>query len=200
MLVMRNTGRWNPRYCFLAPLPRAYTCFRSYQNYLQLSRSHLDTLLEDTSSTLSLLGSLSDSFKAVQAQTTTFRKQCEGLLQEQERMTDLATELEKNLKYYAFLEPATRRLNAPGAGSFVRSKEFSDLLGRLDECLDYMTAHVRLLLFLQCGLSNFIDISSRSPYLPLPVSLAADKGVDVNPGSLCWRLARDCVGCDTTHC
>lgn len=58
-------------------------------------------------------------------------------------MTDLVADLEKNLKYYTFLEPATRRLNAPGAGNFVRSKEFSEMLSRLDDCLDYMTSHVR---------------------------------------------------------
>lgn len=63
-------------------------------------------------------------------------------------MTDLVTELEKNLKYYTYLEPATRRLNAPGAGSFVRSKEFSEMLLRLDDCIDYMTAHVCLELIL----------------------------------------------------
>lgn len=59
-------------------------------------------------------------------------------------MTDLANELEKNLKFYTYLEPATRRLNAPGAGSFVRSKEFSEMLSRIDDCLDYLTAHVSL--------------------------------------------------------
>lgn len=119
-----------------------YCYFRSYGNQLELSKSHLDSLLEDTSSTLNLLTSLSDSFKTVQTQTTTFQKQCEGLLQEQKRMTDIVTELENNLKYYTYLEPATRRLNAPGAGNFVRSKEFSEMLSRLDDCLDYMTAHV----------------------------------------------------------
>ena len=57
-------------------------------------------------------------------------------------MTDLAVNINQNLKFYAFLEPVTRRLNAPGAGKFVRSKEFSEMLSRLDDCLEYMTAHV----------------------------------------------------------
>lgn len=116
--------------------------FRSYQNQLDLSKSHIDILLRNTSSALNLLSSLSDSFKMVEAQTSTFQKQCEGLLQEQKRMTDLAVNINQNLKYYAFLEPVTRRLNAPGAGKFVRSKEFSEMLSRLDDCLEYMTTHV----------------------------------------------------------
>lgn len=60
-------------------------------------------------------------------------------------MTGLADALGENLKYYNYLEPVTRRLNAPGAGSFVRSKEFSEMLSRLDECLSYMAAHVSTL-------------------------------------------------------
>ncbi|KAL9045711.1 MAG: hypothetical protein Q9206_007244, partial [Seirophora lacunosa] len=122
---------------------REYT---DYQKQLELSSAHLDALLSDTTETLNLLSSLSNSFKAVEAQTTTFQMQCEGLIQEQKRLTQLADGINHNLKYYSFLEPVTRRLNAPGAGSFVRGEEFSSMLARLDECLEYMAAHVRVIL------------------------------------------------------
>ena len=115
---------------------------RNYQKQLELSQSHLDTLLSDTSSTLDLLTSLTNSFKEVEVQTTIFQKQCAGLQDEQARITRLADNLDHNLKYYNYLEPVTRRLNAPGAGNFVRSKEFSEMLARLDECLEYMAVHV----------------------------------------------------------
>ena len=120
----------------------AKNIYRDYQKQLELSQSHLDTLLSDTSSTLDLLDSLTNSFKEVEAQTTSFQKQCAGLQAEQARITGLADNLDDNLKYYNYLEPVTRRLNAPGAGNFVRSKEFSEMLARLDECLEYMAAHV----------------------------------------------------------
>ncbi|KAL9577266.1 MAG: hypothetical protein Q9203_007527, partial [Teloschistes exilis] len=115
--------------------------YTDYQRQLDLASSHLDTLLSDTNNTLNLLSSLSDSFKAVEAQTTTFQKQCEGLTQEQKRLASLTDGINQNLKYYGFLEPVTRRLNAPTAGSMVRSQEFSAMLARLDECLEYMAAH-----------------------------------------------------------
>lgn len=67
-------------------------------------------------------------------------------------MTELADGLEKNLKYYDFLEPVTRRLNAPGAGNFVRSEKFSEMLSRLDSCLDYMASHVCSLYHSPCKL------------------------------------------------
>lgn len=119
---------------------------RSCLHELEASKSHLDTLLADTSSTLELLSSLSESFKAVELQTSTFQKQCEGLLSAQKRNSELADDIRDNLQYYDFLDPASRKLNAPGAGRAVRTKEFSDMLRRLDECLDYMEAHVRVIL------------------------------------------------------
>ena len=128
--------------------------YREYQKQLVISENHLDGLLSDATSTLELLDTLSKSFKAVESQTTTFQGQCEGLLQEQRRMQGLADELDYNLKYYGFLEPATRRLNAPGAGSFVRSKDFSDMLARIDDCLEYMSAHVGLIPLDELGLDS----------------------------------------------
>ena len=125
---------------------RAEDVYRNYKKQLELSQSHLDTLLLDTSSTLDLLASLTGSFKEVEAQTTIFQRHCAGLLDEQARITRLADSLDDNLKYYNYLEPVTRRLNAPGAGNYVRSKEFSEMLARLDECLEYMAAHVSFLL------------------------------------------------------
>lgn len=115
--------------------------FRLYQNQLHMTRSHLDNIITDTSSTLDILSSLSESFKAVEAQTTAFRTQCEGLINDQTRITKLADDMEKNLRYYVYLEPTTKRLNAPGAGKMVRGKEFSGMMANLDSCLEYMQAH-----------------------------------------------------------
>ncbi|KAL4897046.1 Sec34-domain-containing protein [Aspergillus ambiguus] len=122
-------------------LETSYDEYQACLHELQMSKSHLDTLLSDTSSTLDLLTSLSQDFKAVELQTSNFQKQCEGLLTAQRRDSELATGIEENLQYYDFLDPASRRLNAPGAGNTVRSQEFSDMLRRLDECLDYMETH-----------------------------------------------------------
>lgn len=91
---------------------------------------------------LDLLSSLSESFKAVEAQTSYFRSRCEGLASEQTRITRLAENVSENYQFYALLEPITRRLNAPGAGNLVRRKEFPEMLSNLDRCLDYMQAHV----------------------------------------------------------
>lgn len=114
---------------------------RLYEEQLQMSQDHLESLLASTASTLDLLSSLSESFKAVEAQTTAFQAQCESLMSEQKRITKLADDMDQNVQYYTYLEPITRRLNAPGAGKLVRSKEFPDMLANLDNCLAYMEAH-----------------------------------------------------------
>ena len=115
---------------------------RAYQDQLELSESYLESLSSTTSTTIDVLSSLSRSFRTVEAQTTAFQQQCQDLVAEQRRVTRLVEEIGENLQYYNYLEPITRRLNAPGAGNFVRGKEFSDMLARLDECLEYMGAHM----------------------------------------------------------
>ncbi|KAI5301534.1 Golgi transport complex subunit 3 [Ascosphaera pollenicola] len=122
-------------------LEASFDEYQSYLDELEASKSHLDAVLGDTTNTLDLLSSLTRSFQAVEEQTLAFQKQCEGYLKAQEKGTILADNIRDNLRYYDFLEPASRRLNAPGAGNTVRSKEFSDMLAHLDECLDYMQTH-----------------------------------------------------------
>ncbi|KAI5294516.1 Golgi transport complex subunit 3 [Ascosphaera acerosa] len=114
---------------------------QSYLDELQASTSYLDAVLSDTTDILGLLSSLRRSFEDVDEQTQAFKKQCETYLSAQARSSALADDIHDNLRYYDFLEPASKRLNAPGAGGTVRSKEFSDMLARIDECLEYMQAH-----------------------------------------------------------
>lgn len=136
-----------------------------------MSKSHLDTLLADTSSTLDLLSTLCESFKVVEAQTSGFRKQCEGLLSTRKHSLDLADNIRDNLQYYDFLDPASRRLNAPSAGSTVRGKEFSDMLRRLDECLDYMEAHVRPWMYVGIFIGKLLITYSLSKRKPNSIAL-----------------------------
>lgn len=120
-------------------------CHRLYRDQLELSERHLDNLLDDTTAALDLLASLSGSFKAVDSQTTAFQAQCEDLLSEQKRVRELADEVGLNLQYYAYLEPLTRRLNAPGSGRIVKSDDFTDMLLNLNTCIAFMEEHVSLI-------------------------------------------------------
>ncbi|KAK2857294.1 hypothetical protein FQN49_004847 [Arthroderma sp. PD_2] len=122
-------------------LEASYEKYQSCLDDLESSTCHLDSLLQDTSQTLELLSSLSKSFEAVEDRTSAFQKQCEGLLSARNKSSKLADGILENLAHYDYIDPISRRLNAPGASNSVRSKDFSAMLRRLDECLDYMHAH-----------------------------------------------------------
>ncbi|PSR90902.1 Sec34-like family protein [Coniella lustricola] len=109
-----------------------------YGDQLALTERHLDTLIEDTNSALKLLASLSESFRGVEEQTSTFQSQCEGLLSEQTRLEKLADEVGTELHYYAYIDNVTRRLNGPGAGRQIEDESFGETLNNLDACIAFM--------------------------------------------------------------
>src|SRR6478735_959900 len=116
----------------------ALTDTRLYRDQLTVTERHLDGLIEDANATLKLLTSLSNSFGSVEAQTSTFQSQCEELLQEQRRLEVLADEVGTDLHYYAYLDNATRRLNAPGASRLVDDASFGEMVENIDSCIVFM--------------------------------------------------------------
>jgi conserved oligomeric Golgi complex subunit 3 len=155
------------------PIQSDPNSYRLYRNQLVQTEAHLDSILKSARDTLDILLSLTESFKAVEEQTTEFRAQCEEILVDQKKTTRLAEDITENLQYYNYLEPITKRLNAPGAGNLIRRAEFSDMLANIDTCLDYMQAHVRI----SPIYDQHIDFSSRSkrkhsPMVPNTVSFS----------------------------
>ncbi|OIW26502.1 Sec34-like family protein [Coniochaeta ligniaria NRRL 30616] len=112
--------------------------YQLYHDQLAMTERHLDALLDDTDSALKLLASLSESFDAVEEQTTSFKSQCDDLITEQTRLEKLADEVGTDLHYYAYLDNVTRRLNAPGAGRLVDDDAFGEVLENLDSCIAFM--------------------------------------------------------------
>lgn len=115
-----------------------------YGEQLAMTERHLETLIQDTNSALQLLASLSESFRGVEEQTTTFQSQCEDLLSEQRRLEKLADEVGTDLHYYAYIDQVTRRLNAPGAGRLVDDESFGEIMVNLDACIAFMEKNVSL--------------------------------------------------------
>lgn len=122
-------------------LEESHAGYQTHQEQLELWSNHLDNLLSSTKSSLDLLSTLAKSFEAVETQTTAFRQQCESLITEQKRLESVAEAIEENARYYTYLEPMTRRLNAPGAANLVKGDDFPEMLSNLDNCLAYMESH-----------------------------------------------------------
>lgn len=117
---------------------------RLYHDELAMTERHLGTLVDDANSALKILESLCQSFRAVDEQTSSFQAQCDGLLTEQKRLQTLADGVGSDLQYYTYLDSATRRLNAPGAGRLVDGSAFIEIVTTLDSCIEFMTEHVGL--------------------------------------------------------
>ena len=115
--------------------------YQQYLNQLDVAKSHLDDLLASTTATLNELSEISATFRTIDTQTKAFQTQTANVLDDQKKHEATAEAIADNLQYYEPLERITRRLNAPGAGSLARSKDFSDMLMTLDECIDYMQTH-----------------------------------------------------------
>ncbi|ETN40170.1 uncharacterized protein HMPREF1541_04446 [Cyphellophora europaea CBS 101466] len=115
--------------------------YQDYLDQLDAAKFHLDHLLTSTAETLNELSEISAAFRTIDSQTQAFQKQTANVLEEQKRNAANAEAIAENLRYYEPLERITRRLNAPGAGSLARSKDFSEMLKTLDECIDYMQTH-----------------------------------------------------------
>lgn len=107
-----------------------------------MTERHLGNLIADADSALKILESLCQSFRAVDEQTTSFQAQCDGMLTEQRRLQTLADAVGTDLQYYTYLDSATRRLNAPGAGRLVEGNSFAEILTTLDACIEFMTRNV----------------------------------------------------------
>ncbi|TQV98980.1 Golgi complex component Cog3 [Cordyceps javanica] len=112
-----------------------------YRDQLALTERHLNALIIDTDAALGLLTQLSDSFQSVEAQTSTFQAQCEELLTEQTRLEKLANDVGTDYYYYSYLDNATRRLNAPGAGRLVDDESFGEMVENIDACVAFMEDH-----------------------------------------------------------
>ena len=116
-----------------------------YHDELAMTERHLGTLITDADNALKVLESLCQSFRAVDEQTSSFQAQCDGLLTEQKRLETLADAVGTDLQYYTYLDSATRRLNAPGAGRLVEGGSFAEILSTLDSCIEFMTRNVSVL-------------------------------------------------------
>lgn len=107
-----------------------------------LTERHLGGLIKDADNALTLLTTLSSAFQSVEAQTSSFQSECEELLNEQQRLEKLSNEVGTDLHYYAYLETATRRLNAPGASRLVDDDAFGEMVENIDSCISFMNSHV----------------------------------------------------------
>lgn len=157
-----------------------------YKDQLELTERHLDALIVDTNASLDLLTTLSNSFQAVETQTTSFQSQCEDLIDEQKRLQKLADDVGTDLYFYTYLDNVTRRLNAPGAGRLVEDAVFGEVLDNLNSCIDFMTKHVCSTACLKCQHANTRG-GGKSLHTATPTLTSHDTNPSSRKRSICSR-------------
>ena len=99
-------------------------------------------ILEQLDDARGLVRELDANYKFVEENSRTLQEACETLLDEQKHLLELTDAIASRLDYFRELELATRALSLPGE-SVVLQPDFVDLLGRLDDCLEFLKANVR---------------------------------------------------------
>jgi conserved oligomeric Golgi complex subunit 3 len=135
-------------------------------------RSMLAALTADRDACVRLLGMVADassalkhvvaSAKAVADTTAAFREQCETLVAERKRMSELADALRCRLTYFEELETLTVKFgNGPDAISPTHP-DFVKLLHRLDECVTYASSSTGAVAEADGYVARFLDVQRRA--------------------------------------
>ncbi|GBP13312.1 Conserved oligomeric Golgi complex subunit 3 [Eumeta japonica] len=86
--------------------------------------------------TLSDLNKLSEEYNLVSTKTNTLHTMSEQLLADQTKLSNIGEDIKQRLHYFTQVEHLSQRLNSPTLS--VNSEVFFTILGKIDECLDYM--------------------------------------------------------------
>lgn len=116
--------------------------YRVYLAQLEKHQGDCHQLLSHVSGTLEKLSKLGNQYGFVSNKTTSLHEACEQMLIDQNKLSDLADELEGKIAYFLEYEKIQSQLSSPTLS--VHGDLFRSILDRLDKCTDYMQSHVSL--------------------------------------------------------
>ncbi|KAF9585557.1 Golgi transport complex subunit 3 [Lunasporangiospora selenospora] len=111
--------------------------YRNYLTVVQLYKEACDGFLTQINETSTCFQDLEGHYEFVEEKTRALQLACEKLLHEQNNLQTLADTMASKLSYFHQLEAVTRLFNAPGEDVCLQP-EFTPMLAKLDECLEYV--------------------------------------------------------------
>ncbi|GAA5863288.1 hypothetical protein JCM8547_002889 [Rhodosporidiobolus lusitaniae] len=114
-----------------------------YHLHLSTLSSHISTcssLLSSLDAARALVSELAANEAYVSENSSALQSACEGMLEEQKHLLEVAEALTARLEYFRELERAVRLLNEPGEEVVLRP-EFLEGLDRVGVCLEYLRAN-----------------------------------------------------------
>jgi conserved oligomeric Golgi complex subunit 3 len=118
---------------------------------------------------LATVASAADAFQAVKARraevaetTERFRADCETLVADRKRMSELAEALRRRLTYFEELETLTVKFGRSSGAITPTNPEFVKLLHRLDECVAYASSSTGAVAEADGYVSRFLEVQRRA--------------------------------------
>nr|CAG4649154.1 EOG090X02EM [Scapholeberis mucronata] len=113
--------------------------YLAYLAQLEKHQGDCRELLNHVSGTLDKLSKLGSQYGFVSNKTNSLHEACEQMLIDQNKLSDLADELESKISYFLEYEKIQSQLSSPTLS--VHGDLFHSILDRLDKCIDYMESH-----------------------------------------------------------
>lgn len=116
--------------------------YKSRIEVLQIYRDYCQHILNEVGFAVESLDQLENKYNLVKKKTGELHEACELLVQEQKELVLFSESLGKKLQYFNEITSLTQKLNSPSIN--VYEEELSNILKRLDECIEFMAKNVIL--------------------------------------------------------
>ncbi|XP_069704565.1 conserved oligomeric Golgi complex subunit 3 [Periplaneta americana] len=115
--------------------------FTDYWRQLADRRDECADLLSQIEASLKDLTCLTEQYQIVSNRTNSLHQVSEQLLADQTKLHDVCEEVGRRLQHFTALDSLSNRLASPTLS--VSSETFIDILDCLDQCMEYIGAHVK---------------------------------------------------------
>ncbi|XP_049947756.1 conserved oligomeric Golgi complex subunit 3 [Schistocerca serialis cubense] len=115
--------------------------YTQFMKQLTERKDECTVLLTQIEAALGDLTHLTGQYQSVSSRTNSLHQVSEQLLADQVKLNGLYEEVNKRLQYFTSVDSLSSRLASPTLS--VASDAFVDILNRLDECIEYMTVHIK---------------------------------------------------------
>ncbi|KAL7741107.1 hypothetical protein ACLKA6_018140 [Drosophila palustris] len=113
--------------------------YHKYLQQLEQRKAECAHMLTQISVAMERLGVLSAEYEFVSQKTSALNTASEQLIDEQQKLQELNSDIQRRLHYFSQVELLNQRLQSPTLS--VASEAFRECLNKIDECLNYLAEH-----------------------------------------------------------
>ena len=113
--------------------------FKKYHETLNKYSGRCADVLEEIDTATTFLQTIEKQYLSASGKTNALHQACEQLVQEQTDLVTFNESISERLSYFVELEGLTQKMNSPTLS--VLNDRFIPMLGRLDECINYVGKH-----------------------------------------------------------